>query len=528
MESVKRVVFLGLFLVACSSSGGRSDGGTGGPDGGAPIGDGGMLDASTPPPPSTSVTVHLVPSAGVSGTTRVSFAVPLGMGWGEGDPPTLRVTVGGASQTFARRTLARHADGSARSVLVQLDVDMQGESDVVVELGAEGDASGTLVPVSDTLTAAGTPEVWAVLPAAWLSASGVVGPSRPEADVPSSSPLAAWGRICDYDEPDWGTDAFLEGAGSRAVWLYDRGTLFYRGYARRGDLETLTIAYTETELYRAGITGSGASTRIGVPGAASDLKYHYVQNLAIHYLLTGDDRFREAAENIAHRVQDLHGDPGYYGYAGGDDEDEEFWTEREAGFGLLAYVWAMVVTDDRATALRVRADEAVDAYVRVQETYPEGYDDPNARCFAHHGAAHDVEEGNLYFGCSPWMSAILADALDVYARESSGAARAKASTSIVKLGRMIAREGHEPDDRPWYFMGVDTPMDDPDDFDEHRGETAYVVAIAWAHTGGTEAALRTRADELVRGFDDEATVGQIRSFNWQCRSAVATPALLGE
>ena len=140
-----------------------------------------------------------------------------------------------------------------------------------------------------------------------------------------------------------------------AVWLFDRGTTAYRGYARRGDLVTLETAYRETAIYRAGITGTGASTRIPIP-APDDLKYHYTQNMAIHYLLTGDDRFREAAEAVDARAATLWTSPGY---AGGDD----FWTERHAGFGLLAYVWAMIVSDDAAAEFRGLADTAVTAYL---------------------------------------------------------------------------------------------------------------------------------------------------------------------
>src|SRR6185295_6527167 len=133
------------------------------------------------------------------------------------------------------------------------------------------------------------------------------------------------------------------------------------------------------------------------PDGANDVKYAYSQNLALHYLLTGDDRYRESAEGIALGMSELWADPGY---AGGSD----FWTERHAGFSLLAYVWAMIVSDDQSAAFRQLADEAVDAYLSMQSTYPAGYTDPDARCFAHTADAHG--ESGAYFGCSPWMSAI--------------------------------------------------------------------------------------------------------------------------
>lgn len=396
---------------------------------------------------------------------------------------------------------------------------LAGETDLEVQFGAAASAGDLMLdPVASTLTPASGeqgPRVWAILPAKWLSSSGVAGPQRPEADV-TGTPLAAWSSSCDYAAHD--TAAFLAAgaATTRAVWLYDRGTTMYRGHARRGDLVTLESAYRETSMYRNLITGTGTSARNGLPeGAGGDVKYTYSQNLAIHYLLTGDDRFRGSAEDMALGMSQLWPDPGY---AGGAD----MWTERNAGFALLAYTWALIVTDDKAVELRALADKAASATLAVQSTYPVGYNDADARCFAHHGDAHDPDEGNPYFGCSPWMSAILADALDSYASASDDATAAKARASVVKLGRILAREGRDANDNPFYWMGVDVPSDAPDDFSEHIGESAYVIAMALHHAGGTDAALKKAADALVAKFGNDAEVPHVRSFNWQCRSAVAT------
>ena len=357
--------------------------------------------------------------------------------------------------------------------------------------------------------------MWVLLPARWLSDSGVAGPQVPEADV-AGTPSAAWARICDY--ADYDTDAFIPQSAMRAVWLFDRVTTMYRGYARRGDLVTLESAYREASIYRNGITGTGAMTRIGIPeGADTDLKYHYTQNLAIHYLLTGDDRFREAAEAVAARAAVLWPSPGY---AGGAD----FWTERNAGFALLAYVWAMIVSDDRSAEFQRLADADVTAYLALQATYPIGYADREARCFAHTAEAHGEDYG--YFGCSPWMSAILADGLDAYAGERGGAEADSARKSLVQLGRIIARSGRDAEGRPYYWMGVGTMQNEADPDDEHWGESAYIVAMAWHHGGRSDAALRRAADELVMGFDANDSAPHMRSFNWQCRSAVATPYYL--
>ncbi len=210
---------------------------------------------------------------------------------------------------------------------------------------------------------------------------------------------------------------------------------------------------------------------------------------------------------IAFRTDDLWNP--HYGGGG------QFWTERHAGFSLLAYVWARIVTDDRAAALDAMADDAVDAYLAVQAAYPRNWTDETSRCFAH--------ETN----CSPWMSAILADALDVYATEQGPGDRADdVHRSIVQLGNMLARHGRDATGKPFYMLGVGSAGDEVEPYHEHWGEPAYVIAMAWHHGGRTDADLRTAADELLAGLRANGVSPHMRSFNWQCRSAMATPYYL--
>ncbi|HMI90315.1 MAG TPA: hypothetical protein VK509_03075 [Polyangiales bacterium] len=508
-----------------SGRAGASGGGAGRAGGGGAAGKGGSGGAggtgtAVDPELDRTVLVQLIPSAGVSGMQRINFAVPLAPGELD-DPVQVRVLRDAQEQPAALRALALHADGSVRSVQIQLELALTGETAIEVQLGEAPTATAlSMAPVASTLVAENGeqgPRVWAVLPATRLSASGIAGPLLPEADV-ASMPAAAWTAQCDYDR--WNTDAFMS-AGyetDRAVWLFDRGTALYRGYARRGDLATLRSAYVETSLYRNRITGSGSAARNGTPdGGGEDVKYTYAQNLALHYLLSGDDRFRDAAEDMGLALSVLWSDPGYAG-------SSDFWTERHAGFGLLGFVWGMIASDDHSAELRALADEAVDAYLEMQASYPPGYTDPDARCFAHTGEAHG--EGGEYFGCSPWMSAILADALEQYARESEPARAAAVRESLVQLGRIVAERGIQPDGRPYYFMGVGTDENMLDEYDEHIGESAYLIAMAWHFSGSSDDALRAAADTLVERFGAEGSVPHVRSFNWQCRSAVAAPWFL--
>jgi hypothetical protein len=474
-------------------------------------------DSVTVLPLPYSVRVTFAAQSGVSGTQRVNFGVPL-------PPATLtdvnltRVqTTTGTELAAARRVLATYPDGSIRSVQIQVDVDPAITTAVDVRLGvAAATAPLTIAEVSTTLVVAdGTsgPRVWAYLPVQWMAISKVAGPII-RRSVIAGTALDAWQSICNYTA--YGTSAFLPNKGTASYWLYDRPPALFRGYAYTGTQSVFRDAYREAAHYRAGVTGTNSATRIGVPGASSDLKYHYTQGMAIHYLLTGDTRFREAAENVAVRAHDLWTDPGY---AGGSD----FWTERHAGFALLAYEWASAVSDDRAATFNGWADTAVTAYAAMQDNAAAAWE-TDARCFAHTGAAHG--EPYPYVGCSPWMSAILADGLDAYARRTTGAKRTTARTALVELGKMIARHGRDGSGRPYYWMGAGTSSAEVDDYDEHWGESAYVVAMAWFYQGKTDTQLRAAADALVTGTRTLGETGQLRSFNWQCRSAVATPYFL--
>ena len=472
-------------------------------------------DGDTPGGPIPSVSVNLTPQPGVEGSVRVNFGLPFAAGQlVPGGIEGILVRADGDELASARRILATHPDGSLRSVQVQVEVDVGLIDTLDIEFGGTLMlADLELVPVAETLVnpdGSEGPQVWVSLPPPWLAASGVAGPLRTESED-QGTPFEAWTDLCNYETYDFA--AFEAGMGSAGTWLYDRGTTAYRGYARGGQLGRLESAYRESAIYRAGLTGSGAQTDISVPGKSGDLKYFYAQNLAIHYLLSGDDRFRESAEDIALAAAQLWADPG----------GADFWTERHAGFALLAYVWAAAVSDDQGAEFRALADTAVAAYVELQAVeYPGASQD--ARCFRHHADAHGEPYG--YMGCSPWMSAILADGLDAYARQRPGTEEASvAHDALLRLGRIVATQGRDGEGKPFYWMGPGEGQDEVDGYDEHWGESAYVVGIA-VDLGAAE--LEPVALELIDGLAMHGSAPHIRSFNWQCRSAVASSWFLAD
>lgn len=484
---------------AGGSAGTAGDGGTAG-GGGEPI--------AAPVAPSREVTVHLTASS--SAKQRINFAVPFGQAWLT-DEKLVSVVQGSTIVPFARRVLAKHRDGSIRSVQIQFDLAISSATDVKVRIETSAiDATLAMQSVDGTLTKSGSvesPKVWALLPATWLSASAVGGLLLPVAETPAE--LGAWEKLCNYDKNNY--EAFVSQQSDSAVWLYDRPTTLYRGYFRRGDAGTLASAYKEVSLYRAGIKGSGTTTSIGLTDKTDDLKYYYAQGLAMHYLLTGDDRYREAAESIADRASKLFT---IYSYKGSG-----FWTERHAGFGLLAFMWASVVSDDKAATYVKLADDAVTGLIATQARAITGYTDTAARCFHHSADSHGEDYG--YDGCSSWMSAILADGLEFYVRERDGAQQSSARDMLVKLGRFFAQK-RPSDGKPYYWNASNGKSGEEDPDDEHWGESAYLAGLAYFYSGRTDSSLRDAALALDRSVAAQGSAPHMRSFNWQCRTAVAT------
>jgi hypothetical protein len=158
-------------------------------------------------------TVDLVPD-GATGVQRVNFAVPLPLGMVK-DETAVKILAGSSELPVATKGLAKYDDGSWRSIQVQVDVDVDAIGKLAVKLGVLGPGGLSLVDVSTTLTGSGNnvhPKVWALLPTAVLTASGVAGPLIPQADVAGTS-LDAWRTLCDYGQ--WDTDQFLVNAAAR-------------------------------------------------------------------------------------------------------------------------------------------------------------------------------------------------------------------------------------------------------------------------------------------------------------------------
>ena len=203
------------------------------------------------------------------------------------------------------------------------------------------------------------------------------------------------------------------------------------------------------------------------------------------------------------------------GYAGGDD----FWTERHAGFACSRTCGRCSSPTTQPREFARSPDDGGQRRTSRSRLLPSGYTEPDARCFAHTATAHGEDYG--YVGCSPWMSAILADALDALRAPARWHAPPRSRASLVRLGRMHRARRPRRGGRPYYWMGAGRRRTIARRLRGALGRVRRTSRAGVGPSGRTDAALRTAADALVTGFGSDGEVGHVRSFNWQCRSAVA-------
>ena len=174
------------------------------------------------------LTVTLEGRAADLGNEIVSFGLPLPSGF-LNDPRKVKIVdERGTELTTAVRSLepwrTGGREGSIRSLLIQFKADFSREKTRRVTVSFNGKRRGNdsdFVPVSQTLiedNGLKGPRVLAVLPAAWLCASGVVGPQVPAAE---SGDYAIYDRFVERNFP--GSLAYLDSK-VYSEWLFDRST----------------------------------------------------------------------------------------------------------------------------------------------------------------------------------------------------------------------------------------------------------------------------------------------------------------
>ena len=458
---------------------------------------------------SVEVTLHPGPAAVVGTPTTISFGMPF---------PRMALRDEGLLRAFdqsgselpihVRETLRwRQWPGagthdSIRAAVVSIRIALPDRSPRTIRLeygaapeltmGAPADPLASWVAVTDGEYPGGTvrePRVYATFPVTWLSR------------------CVLRGRVARAGvRPEWTWfDDFLVGAAHTAVndvpdevtelvnyttdyepWLFDRTATLFGVFARTGDVKWLRHAHRSAQFYRAHVNDAGYFDM-----KDGDLKYSYGRSLLMDYLFTGDPANLDAIERIAEAGESW--DPTY-------DLDTNFWTERHQTYALLAALTAWEATGEAAHAERAATIADV-SFALAADPVGSWHADG---CMLHGMTAHEGAGGDVPI-CSPWMSALFADAMWEYYIHSRDP---RVLTFLSGLGHYVADYGLYAGgegldyDMPWYLSSsVKTFSDEGPWGDiEHTCDVAGLVARgAWAdrELGRSSAELRAVVDTLL-------------------------------
>lgn len=456
----------------------------------------------------------------------VSFGLPLPFGF-LSDARKVRVlSEDGVELVAAVRSLepwrVGGRNGSIRSLLIQfrLDFSKQRTRRVSVHFGRQAEKTASeFVPIETTLRdekGMSGPRVLAVLPAAWLCASGIVGPQIPVTD---SGNYSSYDELVAKNFP--GSLAYLDSQ-IYHEWLFDRTTCYYKMYVRNGDARYLSAAYHAASFVR-------EHTKLDGPDAGiftlkgPDLKYVYPRAMHIHYLLTGDERALTAGKLMAEYCFN-HQDPVYRPASlkpvplGVDPEKgRNFWTLRHQGYGLLGILHGWEMTGDRKYWTKAR--ECADAYYKHQRQPPDGL--PADGSLRQNWALYDPNEATFPGATSAWMMALLLDPLFHYWTLTEDR---RVADIVVRWCDFLDRQGIVPDGSKAYYVINCLAPSDPKasagevgpDMEMHNTEMAYTFALGNFFTNDPK--RRATYTKRFQQFLDLALRVNLnrpaRAFNW--------------
>jgi hypothetical protein len=445
-------------------------------------------------------------------------------------------------------TMSWHfASGGIRAVRAQFRVVLKGDAGTVrfsmgTHTGSAPVSAAKGWPYADGLVASvdglRMPGVLATLSPQWMSASLIAGPQQPA--VPQDP----------YDhyfatQFEWARALPRENG---PAWLFDRPTTLFQQYVRTGRVDYLAAAEQSYRFYMQHIR------RFGAPGwplcgggfslgrvNACDPKYVYIQPIKLALALTGDDSEHDAA--LIRRMVGVWDTGGWNLPAGPYTRQDQIFTERESGLGLLAVVSAWEITGEPSYLADI--ERRVGWLYQQQKHNPDGLgDDGSWRSSwqAHEGGTYDATTDVR--GASPWMTQQIIDAL-WHAWLVTGDQRIP--PMIRDFGQYMEKYGwikpelliqphdwRSPCEGPggqiaWYWSSAHasaeilTKLQDSEGWysDAHNVELTLAIAAAryFEHDPHQSAALERRLEKLASSYRTScATISSTpRRFNWNNR-----------
>jgi hypothetical protein len=447
-------------------------------------------------------TLHPTDRAPLDAPTVVSFGVPFPRGV-VASAGAIRVTDGTGAELPAHvaelarwRPLGPAAGGaeSLRAALVQVSLRFGSRDPVVLDVhwgSAPAAAPPRIVdPWASWSPIAGStffpdayppaddvrePLVFATFPADWLGAcilrtrTEPFGTDAGWAFFDGVAPQFARTGVNDVDARVTAGNR-IDWVSAGEPWLFQRALTLFGMYIRSGDVAWLRHAHRAAQFYGAHLGADGTFDL-----AAGDLKYAYGSALFLDLMLTGDTRHLPRIAAVA-RAGAGWGET-YTARTG-------FWTERHQTYALLAALVAWEATGEAGHATRARAivaETARQAREPVSGWAPEG-------CVLHTQDAHEGD-GVTDPICSPWMSALLAEAMFRAYVHSQDRETLEFLAGLADFVRTTGSASDGGGLSPYYLVSS-RRRDEPDI--EHACDVAGLVARgAWARRalGGDPAPL---------------------------------------
>lgn len=383
------------------------------------------------------------------------------------------------------------------------------------------------------------PMVLGTLTPAWLCASLIAGPQQPaganEAYAKYVSRQFEWASKLPVDDP--------------SAWLFDRATTLFKAYIRTGRFDYLQAADLSYRFYMKYIQRDGLPMSPFCGGGWSyggkpcDTKYVYIEPILLAMALTGNDATHDAP--TVSKMVTLWENGGWSGRPGPYSNPSEFFTERQAGLGLLETVSAYELTG--LPHYLTLINERVGWLYEHQRNNPDHLG--NDGSWRNSWQVHEGDNWNPATdvrGNSPWMSENIVDGL-WHAWLVTGDKRIP--EMITAYGRYLETHGwidakllnfgHDwrfsctgPDGLiAWYWSSAhastkalsDIESSDGWYSDAHNVELGLPVAAAYyfEQDPTQSAALKRRLDALNSSYNLEcAEVSEtLRRFNWNNRGS---------
>lgn len=453
-------------------------------------------------------------------------------------------------------TLNWHSpNGTIRAVRVQFRTTLEGKTRTVhfvTGTPRQQDAAGW--PYADGLVKGSdgvlVPGVLAGLSPQWMSASLIAGPQLPAA---ANEPYAAYVAT----QFKWAEPMPVDDS---AAWLFDRPSTLFQQYVRTGRIDYLAAAVSSYRFYMSHLRRDSAPGWPKCGGGwhfkkaeACDPKYVYIEPILLALGLTGDD-----SEHDATLIQRMVGawDTGGWNVPAGPYSKPDMWfTEREAGLGLLALSSAYEITGSARYLNDVK--RRVGWLLDHQRNNPDKLGDDGSWRSSwqkHEGDTYDAATDVR--GSSPWMSENIIDGL-WHGWLATGDTRIP--PMITAFGRYLERYGwidpkllgnHEHDWRnpcsgptgqiSWYWSSALanskqlTAIQDSEGWYSDAHNVELMLPVAVARYFETDPTQRRKLDDrmalLASSYnqacaDNEKTA---RRFNWNNRGVGVVQWLVHE